>query len=87
MDRVGPGATTSADVQVFALSAFALVGLEVPQVIENLRIFPDFPEGCLLDIAGGAVEIRTGLDVSKTVDQTDGLGGDATLAAAGGEGQ
>ena len=87
MNSIGTGTAPAADVEIFALAAFSLVGFEITQVFEQFGILPDFPEGGLLDIAGGAVEIGAGLYVAKTVDQADGLCGDAALAASGGEGQ
>ncbi len=44
MDRIRPGAAAAADVEIFALAAFALVGLEVPQIAEDLGVLPYFAE-------------------------------------------
>jgi len=87
VDRIGPGPAAAADVDVLAGAALSLVRLEIPQILENFRIFPNLPEGGLLDIAGGAVEVGAGLDVAEAVDEADGLGRDAPFAAAGGEGE
>src|SRR6185369_11812690 len=81
---IGPGTAPSADVEIFALAAFPLVRLEITQVVKQLGVLPDFTERGLLDVAGGAVEIRAWLYIAKAVDQADGLRGDASLAAAGG---
>ena len=50
-------------------------------------VFPDFPERGLFHVAGDAGKVGTGLDVAEAVDEADGLGRDAPLAAAGGEGE
>ena len=85
MYRISSSATPSADIDVLALAAFSLVGFEVAQVAENLRILPDFTEGGFLYVAGRAVEVGAGFDVAKAVDQADCLGCDAPFAASGGK--
>ena len=87
MYGIGTGTASAADVQIFALPAFPLVRLEIAQIIEQFRFLPYFTERSLFDISGGAVEIRAGFYVAETVDQADGLCGNASLAASGGEGQ
>ena len=85
MHGIGPGPAAAADVEELALAALALVALEITQLPEKGRIFPDFPERGFFHIAGDAGKVGTGLDVAETVDQADGLGGDAALAAPGGK--
>ena len=50
--RISPGPASAANVDVLALSAFAFIGFEIPQVLEYFRILPDLTEGRLLNIAG-----------------------------------
>ena len=83
--RISPGTASAADIDVFALAAFPFIGFEVAQVAEDFRIFPDFTEGRLFDVAGGTVEIGTGLDIAKAVNQADCLCGYASFATSGGE--
>src|SRR5208337_4965803 len=87
VNRIGPRPAAAADVDELALPAFSLVGLEVAQFLEYLGILPYLPERRGLDVAGGAVEIGAGLDIAEAVDEADGLGRYAPLAAAGGEGK
>ena len=87
MYRIGPGPASSADIDVLTLATFPLVGFEIAQVAEYLGILPDLAEGGFFDVAGGTVEVGAGFDVAETVDQADGLGGDAAFAPSGGESQ
>jgi hypothetical protein len=71
MYGIGPSATSAADVDVFALTAFPFVRFEVAQVIKYLRTFPNFTERNLLDISCRAVEVGAWLYVAETVNQAD----------------
>ena len=57
VNRISPGSASAADVYVFALSALALVSLEVTEIPENFRVLPDLPEWCRLDVSSGPVKI------------------------------
>src|SRR4051812_31739860 len=87
MNSISPGPAPTTDIYILALAALSFIGLEVPQVLKNFGILPDFTEWSLLYISGGPVEVRAGLDVTETVDQTDRLGGNASLTASSGERQ
>jgi hypothetical protein len=86
IDRIGAGPAPTADIQIFTLTAFALVGFEIAQIFKYLGVLPDFPKRNMFYISYSTVKIGAGLYITKTVYQTYSLGSDTPLASPRGEG-
>src|SRR5680860_1226299 len=68
---IGAGATPTADTSILTDTTLPLQKGDIPQVLEQRRISPDFGERLLLNVTRLNIKIATGLDLAHVADETE----------------
>ena len=79
-DFIGPGPTSSADLSEFTPSAFSLIAIGIPEILEDFGIRPDLLERFFSHISTVEFEIAAGLNLTDMGDETE---GDASQTSPG----
>src|SRR5680860_163083 len=68
---IGACATPTADTSILTDTTLPLQKGDIPQVLEQRRISPDFGERLLLNVTRLNIKIATGLDLAHVADETE----------------
>src|SRR5579872_3570797 len=76
---VGARAASHADVAKLAATAFSLEIIDIAQLIEHHRVFPDLGERLPFQIPSQCRQVSAGIDFTLMRDETNGSSGQAPL--------